>query len=122
MHIASCAQSVSLEVQDRVRDQLARPVKCRLAPPERFLEFGARRCEVLLLLGGYSTDFAATTSVDGVELCREDCRRDGEYFGAFGFVGEEARGEGVLELAGVAVAGEVGEVEVAEKHLLLYNL
>lgn len=74
------------------------------------------------MLGGYGTDFAATACVYGVELRREDCRRDGGYLGGFGFVGEEVRGEGVLELAGVGIAGEVGKVEVAEKHLSLYSL
>lgn len=62
--------------------------------------------------------FAAAAGVDGVELEGEDCWRRGAGGGGIGFVREEARDEAFLEVGGVGVASEAGEVEVVEVHVL----
>lgn len=87
---------MTLEVQDRVCDQLSWTVESRLPSSERFVELGSSLGEICSLLGRDGADLSSAAGVDWMELGCEDCWRDGSNFGWFGFVGEEARGETVL--------------------------
>jgi hypothetical protein len=65
---------------------------------------------------GQGVDLTAASSVDRVELSREDYRKWGGNRIRRGFVGEEARHDVVLEEGGVRIGGEVGKREMVELH------
>lgn len=94
MHITPRAQTVPLEIQDRVRDQLARAMERRLAASQRFVEIctgagGLDGAEEGLLSGRHGANLAPAAGVDRMELRGEESRWVGGDDGGVGFVGEE---------------------------------
>lgn len=126
MNPAPRCQPMPPEVQDRVGDQLSRPMKCGLSASQRLIEVrpAPRRqpCQKTPLLLRKRPDLPPSAGIHRTELCSEDGggrRRSvgGRPRGCF--VCEQGGDEAVLDAAGVGIVGQVREVEVAEEHSLL---
>lgn len=102
------------QVDDRICDELARPMERSLPATHGFYEGGAPiGAEVVLLLCGYRSNFSAPAGVHGIEFGGYDMRRRSWEVG-WRFRREEARDEGFLKVCSGGIGDDRGEVEVDE--------